>query len=49
LGPSYITGFLEAFKLAHDYAVRHGPIWIPSAVENETVSEETEDREETHG
>ena len=49
LGPSYITGFLEAFKLAHDYAVRHGPIWIPSAVQNETVSEETEDREESNG
>ena len=46
LGPSYITGFLEAFKLAHDYAVRHGAIWIPSAVQNETVSEETEDRED---
>ena len=42
LGPSYITGFLEAFKLAHDYVVRHGTIWIPSAVENETVSHETD-------
>ena len=42
LGPSYITGFLEAFKLAHDYVVRHGPIWIPPAVKTETVSEETD-------
>ena len=49
LGPSYITGFLEAFKLAHDYVVRHGAIWIPPAGQDDSASGETTSRGETHG
>lgn len=49
LGPSYITGFFEAFKLAHDYVTRYGPLWIPTAVQNETVSPETADRGDPNG
>ncbi|MDP6714132.1 MAG: hypothetical protein QF368_05865 [SAR202 cluster bacterium] len=45
----YVTGFADAFRLAHDYVARHGPLWITRAVDAETVPHGTADREETNG
>ena len=45
----HLADFTKCFRLAHDYVVNHGALWIPPAVQPETVSWETVDREETHG
>ena len=45
----YATGFADAFRLAHDYVTRYGPLWIPKAVDAETVPCGTVEPEESNG